>query len=220
MIENAVGTFNLPLGVAQNFIVNGREVLAPMAVEEPSVVAAASFMARLARPEGGFTAESTAPEMIGQMQVLGLTDLDAAREQILAHSAELLAEAEKVDPYLQKVGGGPRSLEVRRIDDSPIGPFLVLHLIVDVRDAMGANAINTALERLAPACRPSAAGAYTCASFPIWQTAAWQAAAAPSAPPIWRSAAIPANRCGTASLPPGRLPPLTPTAPRRIIKAL
>lgn len=150
MIENAVGTFNLPLGVAQNFIVNGREVLAPMAVEEPSVVAAASFMARLARPEGGFTAESTAPEMIGQMQVLDLTDLDAAREQILAHSAELLAEAEKVDPYLQKVGGGPRSLEVRRIDDSPIGPFLVLHLIVDVRDAMGANAINTALERLAP----------------------------------------------------------------------
>lgn len=150
MIENAVGTFNLPLGVAQNFIVNGREVLAPMAVEEPSVVAAASFMARLARPEGGFTAESTAPEMIGQMQVLDLTDLDAAREQILAKGAELLAEAEKVDPYLQKVGGGPRSLEVRRIDDSPIGPFLVLHLIVDVRDAMGANAINTALERLAP----------------------------------------------------------------------
>jgi hydroxymethylglutaryl-CoA reductase len=150
MVENAVGVFALPLGVAQNFVINGREVPVPMAVEEPSVIAGASFMAKLARAGGGFTAHTTAPEMIGQMQVLDLDDLPAARLRLLEQKQRLLDEAAAIDPVLQRLGGGPRDLEVRIIDDSPIGGFLVLHLIYDVRDAMGANAVNTAVERLAP----------------------------------------------------------------------
>jgi len=150
MIENAVGVFGLPLGIARNFLINGREVLVPMVIEEPSVVAGASFMAKLARAGGGFTAETTAPEMIGQMQLLDIADIAAAKERILAHRQELLELAGKVDAVLARFGGGPRDIEVREITTSPIGSFLVLHLIYDVRDAMGANAINTALEQLAP----------------------------------------------------------------------
>ena len=150
MIENAVGVYGLPLGVARNFMVNGREVLVPMAIEEPSVVAAVSFMAKLARAGGGFSAEATAPEMIGQLQLLDLPDLNAAKAALDGHRDELLALAGTVDPVLSRFGGGPRDIEIREIAESPIGPFLVLHLIYDVRDAMGANAINTALEQLAP----------------------------------------------------------------------
>ena len=150
MIENVIGLHSLPLGIAQNFVINGREVLVPMAVEEPSVVAGASFMARLARPSGGFTAHTTLPEMIGQMQVIHVTNPALARLKLLEHQSELLEEAAKIDPILTRLGGGPRALEVRLFEQSPIGPFLVVHLICDVRDAMGANAINTAMERLAP----------------------------------------------------------------------
>jgi len=150
MIENVVGVYGLPLGIAQNFVVNGRAVLVPMVIEEPSVVAGASFMARLARPAGGFVAQAGAPEMIGQMQLLDTPDLPAARAAILAQKERLLAEAAEIDPVLKRLGGGPRDLEVRLIEDSPIGAFLVVHLIYDVRDAMGANAVNTAIERLAP----------------------------------------------------------------------
>ena len=149
MIENVVGTFALPLGIAQHFVVNGREVLVPMVIEEPSVVAAASYMARLAKASGGFTATCTPPEMIGQMQILEVNDLVGARKKLLANKKQLLSAA-AVDPMLQKLGGGPRDIEVHIIKESPIGAFLVLHLIEDVRDAMGANAINTALEALAP----------------------------------------------------------------------
>lgn len=150
MIENVIGLHMLPLGIAQNFIINGREVLVPMAIEEPSVVAGASFMARLARSGGGFTAHTTAPEMIGQMQVINLYNPAEARLKLLEHQAELLEEASKTDPVLSRYGGGPRGLEVRLIDHSPVGAFLVVHLIYDVRDAMGANAINTSMERLSP----------------------------------------------------------------------
>jgi hydroxymethylglutaryl-CoA reductase len=150
MIENVVGIHGLPLGIGLNFIVNGREVLVPMAVEEPSVVAGASFMAKLARAGGGFKASTTLPEMIGQMQLLDVADPQKARDALLSAKDELLATAGEVDPILKKLGGGPRDLEVRIIEDSPIGTFLVLHLIYDVRDAMGANAVNTACERLAP----------------------------------------------------------------------
>jgi hydroxymethylglutaryl-CoA reductase len=150
MVENAVGTFNLPLGIGLNFLVNGREVLVPMTIEEPSVIAGASFMAKLARAGGGFHAETSAPEMIGQMQVLDIKDLMSASLSLHEHRDELLAEADAVDPVLKKFGGGARDLEVRIIEASPIGPFLVVHLIYDVRDAMGANAVNTACERLAP----------------------------------------------------------------------
>ena len=150
MIENVVGIHALPLGIALNFIVNGREVLVPMAIEEPSVVAGASFMAKLARTAGGFTAQADPPEMIGQIQLLCLSDLAAAKKAILNQKDRLLAEISGLDPVLQRLGGGPRDLEVRLIDESPIGAFLVVHLIYDVRDAMGANAVNTAVEKLAP----------------------------------------------------------------------
>jgi hydroxymethylglutaryl-CoA reductase len=121
-----------------------------MVVEEPSIVAGASFMARLARPGGGFSAHCTPPEMIGQVQILDVADLPQARLAILEQKAALLAEVSEIDPVLKRLGGGPRDLEIRIIEESPIGPFLVVHLIYDVRDAMGANAINTAVERIAP----------------------------------------------------------------------
>lgn len=150
MIENVTGLYSLPLGIAQNFVINGREVLVPMVVEEPSIVAGASFMARLARAGGGFFTSSDEPLMIGQMQVLDLPDVQTARLRLLEQRQALLEEARSIDPVLERLGGGPRDLEVRPILDSPIGPFLVVHLIYDVRDAMGANAINTAMERLSP----------------------------------------------------------------------
>jgi len=150
MIENVIGLYSLPLGIALNFRVNGRDVLVPMTLEEPSVVAGASFMAKLARAGGGFTATTTDPLMIGQMQVINVTNLEEAKLKLYEHKAELLAEADSIDPILKKFGGGARDLEVRTIDASAIGGFLVVHLIYDVRDAMGANAVNTACERLAP----------------------------------------------------------------------
>ena len=150
MIENAVGLHALPLGIGLNFMINGREVLVPMAIEEPSVVAGASFMAKLAREAGGFHAHTTPPEMIAQMQILDVIDLASARLAVLEQKDSLMAEAAEIDPVLKQLGGGPRDLEVRQFTSSPIGPFLVVHLIYDVRDAMGANALNTAAERLAP----------------------------------------------------------------------
>jgi hydroxymethylglutaryl-CoA reductase len=150
MIENVIGLYSLPLGIALNFQVNGKDVLVPMALEEPSVVAGASFMAKIARAGGGFTATTTDPLMIGQMQVIKVDNPHEAKLKLYEHKAELIAEADSIDPILKKFGGGARDLEVRMIESSPIGPFLVIHLIYDVRDAMGANAVNTACERLAP----------------------------------------------------------------------
>ena len=150
MVENAIGMHALPLGLGLNFQINGRDVLVPMAIEEPSVVAGASFMAKLARAGGGFQTTSSAPLMIGQMQVMQIANLTEASFKLYEHKAELLAAADEIDPILKKFGGGARDLEVRVFPDSPVGGFLVLHLIYDVRDAMGANAVNTACERLAP----------------------------------------------------------------------
>ena len=150
MIENVIGTFSLPLGLALNFVINGREVLVPMAVEEPSIVAGASYMAKLTRAGGGFTAHTTEPYMIGQIQILDLPELHTARLQLLENKPRLQAELAGLDPILERFGGGLRDIEVRLIEDSPIGGFLVMHLIYDVRDAMGANAINTACEHIAP----------------------------------------------------------------------
>jgi hydroxymethylglutaryl-CoA reductase len=149
MIENVIGTYSLPVGIGLNFQVNGKDVLVPFAIEEPSVVAGASFMAKLVRAGGGFQATTSEPHMIGQMQVLDLDNIHAARLKIYEYKAALLAEADDIDPILKKLGGGARDLEVRIIEDSPIGAFLAVHLIYDVRDAMGANAVNTACERLA-----------------------------------------------------------------------
>ena len=150
MIENVVGVYGLPLGVAANFVVNGREVLVPMVIEEPSVVAGASFIAKLARAGGGFRAECSPPEMIGQLQILDLEDVEAAKKALLAQKAHVLAAVEGIDPVISKLGGGARDFEIRIIEHSPIGPFVIAHLIYDTRDAMGANAINTATEALAP----------------------------------------------------------------------
>ncbi|RLD04433.1 MAG: hydroxymethylglutaryl-CoA reductase, degradative [Chloroflexota bacterium] len=150
MIENVIGRHALPVGVALNFLVNGRDVLIPMAVEEPSIVAGASYMAKLARRGGGFQAQAAVPEMIGQLQILGVEDVSKARLAILEQKEHLLAEIANIDPVLTKLGGGPKDIEVRVLNGTAIGNFLVVHLIVDVRDAMGANAVNTACERLAP----------------------------------------------------------------------
>jgi len=151
MIENVIGTYSLPLGIALNFQVNNKDVLIPMVVEEPSVVAGASFMAKLVREGGGFTATADDPVMIGQLQILDLGDLERARELILENKGNLLAGLVDVDPVLHELGGGPRDIEVSSVTTSAIGAFLIVHLLFDVRDAMGANAVNTACERLAPA---------------------------------------------------------------------
>lgn len=150
MIENVVGLHALPLGVALNFQVNGRDILVPIVIEEPSVVAGASFAARLARAGGGFRAESTPPEMIGQLQVLDLPDLEEGRAAVLAARKRILSRADEVDPVIRRLGGGARDLEVRVLSNTSAGPMLVVHLIYDCRDAMGANAVNTACEALAP----------------------------------------------------------------------
>jgi hydroxymethylglutaryl-CoA reductase len=149
MIENVVGVMPLPLGIATNFRINGKEYLVPMAIEEPSVVAAASNAAKVARASGGFFAQSTAPVMIGQVQILEVPDPVAARMRILHRKEELLAAANAKDPMLIKFGGGARDLEVR-ILASPRGTMMVVHLLVDARDAGGMNAVNTMCEALAP----------------------------------------------------------------------
>ncbi len=150
MVENVVATHNLPLGIGLNFKINGIDKFVPMVIEEPSVVAGVSFMAKLARAGGGFSATTSAPEMIGQIQILDLEDIEIAQKTIYKNRDNLLAIADDVDPILKKLGGGAKDLEVRIIENSPIGAFLVVHLIYDVRDAMGANAVNTACEKLAP----------------------------------------------------------------------
>lgn len=150
MIENVIGTFELPLGVATNFTVNGRDYLVPMAVEEPSVVAAASYMARIARSGGGFHASSTAPIMRAQIQILGLADPFGARARLLANRDALVEKANRQDAVLVGLGGGCKDIEVHVFPESPIGPMVVLHLLVDVRDAMGANTVNTMAEAAAP----------------------------------------------------------------------
>ena len=150
MVENVVGLFSLPLGIAQNFVVNGREVLVPMVIEEPSVVAGVSFMAKLAKASGGFEAGMTSQEMIGQLQVLDLSAPQAASESVIAHKDELLQAVAEFHPSIQKYGGGPRDLQTRILPESEVGPMLVIHLFVDVQDAMGANIINSMLEFLAP----------------------------------------------------------------------
>ena len=149
MIENVVGVLGVPLGVATNFIVNDVEVLVPMATEEPSVVAAASHAARIARTSGGFHASTSAPVMQAQIQVLDVPDPQAARLRVLAAREELMAAGDAQDPSLVSFGGGVRDV-VARIVPTRVGTHLLVHLVVDVRDAMGANAVNTMAEALAP----------------------------------------------------------------------
>ena len=150
MIENVIGRFELPLGIATNFQINGKDYLIPMAVEEPSVVAAASYMAKLARSSGGFEAYSDRPIMRAQIQIMGIEDLQNAKERILKHKSELINAANEKDSTLVSLGGGCEDIEVHLFEDTPSGPMLILHLLVDVRDAMGANTVNTMAEYIAP----------------------------------------------------------------------
>ena len=149
MIENVVGTFPLPLGIAANFMVNKKEYMVPMAVEEPSVVAAATHMAKGTRNTGGIEADSDDPVMIGQIQLVNLDDPFAAKDKIKAKRDEIINLANEQDPILVKFGGGCKDIEVRVLD-SDTGPMVITHLLVDCRDAMGANAVNTMAEAVAP----------------------------------------------------------------------
>jgi hydroxymethylglutaryl-CoA reductase len=149
MIENVVGALPMPLGIAVNFLINGKDYLVPMAIEEPSVVAAASNAARMARAKGGFTTSSSGPIMIGQIQLVNVPDPHSAKMTILAHREEILAMANEKDPVLVKFGGGAKDVEVRVIETAR-GPMVITHLLVDCRDAMGANAVNTMAEAVAP----------------------------------------------------------------------
>ena len=149
VIENVIGTYQLPVGVAMNFLINGREYVIPMVLEEASVVAAASNAAKMARPGGGFTTSYTGNVMIAQVQCIGVANPSYARQNILHHKEEILAIANEKDPILVKLTGGAKELEVRVVD-SQIGPMVVTHLLVDTGDAMGANAVNTMAEAVAP----------------------------------------------------------------------
>lgn len=152
MIENVIGTFSLPLGLGLNFLIDGKDYVIPMAVEEPSIVASASYIAKIVREAGGFKTEATDRIMIGQIQVVGCPDFEQAKEDILAQKDMLIKAANDAYPSLVKRGGGAEDLEVRIIneDGSKYSKMLVVHILVNTCDAMGANIINTMAEALAP----------------------------------------------------------------------
>jgi len=149
MIENVVGTFEVPVGIVTNMIINGKEYLIPLVVEESSVVAGASNAAAMARSGGGFFTSNSGPLMIAQVQAVNMSDPFGAKMRILEHKDEILTIANNQDPVLVGLGGGAKKLEVRVLDTAA-GPMVITHLIVDVRDAMGANAVNTMAEAVAP----------------------------------------------------------------------
>ncbi len=155
MVENAIGIYALPMGVATNFLINGVDVLIPMVIEEPSVVAAVSNAAKMFREGGGFTTSSDEPVMIGQIQVLGIGDgspqaVYVAAGAVMANRDRLMQEVNSIGGSIVKNGGGARDIQVRPILQSPVGAMLIVHVLYDTRDAMGANAINTAVEHIAP----------------------------------------------------------------------
>jgi len=149
MIENVVGGYTYPLGIAMNFRINGKDYLVPFALEEPSVVAAASNAAKMARGKGGFTVTNTGPVMIGQIQVVNVPKLDAAKAKLLARKDDLLKKANEQDPMLVSLGGGAKNLIVKKLSTVK-GPMVIVELFVNTGDAMGANAVNTMAEALTP----------------------------------------------------------------------
>jgi hydroxymethylglutaryl-CoA reductase len=149
MIENVVGGITIPLGIATNFRINGKDYLVPMALEEPSVVAAASNAAKIARLKGGFTVTNTGPVMIGQVQVVNVPSPEDARAKLQARKSELLKKANDQDPMLVSLGGGAKELNVKTLSTLK-GPMVIAELIVNTGDAMGANAVNTMAEAIAP----------------------------------------------------------------------
>lgn len=157
MVENVIGTYSLPLGVATNFLINDKDYLIPMVLEEPSVIAAASNAAKMARSAHGFKTESTDPVMIGQIHIMGIEDFEAAQQHIQEKKQELIELANSKDPSLIKYGGGARDIEAEVLDTEQ-GKTLRVHLYVDCRDAMGANAINTMAETIAPILEEATGG--------------------------------------------------------------
>jgi hydroxymethylglutaryl-CoA reductase len=149
MIENVVGAIPIPLGIAVNFLINGRDYLIPMAIDEPSVVAAASYAAKMARRKGGFFTSSTEPIMIGQIQAVDIDDPYGAKMAILAAKDKIIEKANAQDPMLISVGGGARDLDVKVIE-ADSGPMVITELHVDCRDVMGANTVNTMAEAVTP----------------------------------------------------------------------
>lgn len=157
MVENVIGTLGVPVGIATNFTINGTDRLVPMATEEPSVIAAASNAARMARVHGGFRTSHTGPVMQAQIQLVDVTDPEAARLRILESAEEIIDAANALDPMLVQFGGGVRDLEARVLP-TRTGTHVITHLVVDVRDAMGANAVNTMAEAVAPRLADIAGG--------------------------------------------------------------
>jgi len=149
MIENVIGGYTYPLGIAMNFRINGKDYLVPFALEEPSVVAAASNAAKMARVKGGFTVTNTGPVMIGQIQVINVPKPDSAKAKLLARKGDLLEKANEQDPMLVSLGGGAKNLTVKKLSTIR-GPMVIVELIVNTGDAMGANAVNTMAEALTP----------------------------------------------------------------------
>lgn len=150
IIENMISIFPVPLGIATNFIINGNDHLIPMATEETSVIAAASNAAKLARTYGGFTATANRSVMIGQIHILNITNISQAKIKIEENKAYILDLANLNDPVLINLGGGAFDLKIREIESEKTGTVLAIHLLVDVKDAMGANAVNTMCEAIAP----------------------------------------------------------------------
>ena len=149
MIENVIGTMSLPVGIATNFVIDGKHYLIPFCLEESSVVAAASNMAKRCLKMGGFTTQNDAPMMIGQLQILECPDIESSQLAIHQAKDELIELCNSLPSTMIKLGGGCKRIETRVVE-SLSGPMLILHIIVDCRDAMGANAVNTMAELIAP----------------------------------------------------------------------
>lgn len=149
MIENVIGTMSLPVGIATNFVIDEQHYLIPFCLEESSVVAAASNMAKRCLANGGFRTQNDDPIMIGQIQILNLPDIEVASQAILAQKSELMANCNSIPSTMIAMGGGCKDIQCRSVE-SEFGPMLIVHLLVDCRDAMGANAVNTMVERIAP----------------------------------------------------------------------
>ena len=149
MIENVIGTMSLPVGVATNFVIDGEHYVIPFCLEESSVVAAASNMAKRCLAKGGFRTQNDDPVMIGQLQMLDIDDISVASSAILAAKEDLISFCNDIPSRMISLGGGCKDIQIREISTS-LGPMMIVHLLVDCRDAMGANAVNTMAERVAP----------------------------------------------------------------------
>jgi len=149
LIENVVGSYQLPFGLALNFKINDKDYIIPMVIEEPSVVAAASNAARMARKHGGFYSSEVNSIMISQVQITQVKDIETAEQKLVESKQDLLKIANEQDPLLNELGGGALDLEIRELDTRK-GKMLIIHLLVNVLDAMGANVVNTMAEAMSP----------------------------------------------------------------------